>query len=77
MPACGDVGRLGADPERHRHLPDLVAGCLGAGQGGHAGAHPVPAGVDLQRPEPVLGVSLAFGGHPVVPERGADRVVTQ
>ena len=77
MPAGGDVGRLGADPERHGDLSGLVAGCLGVGQGGQAGAYPVPAGVDLQRPETVLGGPFAFRGHPVVPERGAHRVVTQ
>jgi hypothetical protein len=37
----------------------------------------VSAGVDLQRLEPILGVSFASSAHPVVPERGADRVVSE
>ena len=77
MPAGGHVGRLGADPEWHRDLADLVAGRVGVRQGGRAGPDPVSAGVDLQRPQPVLGVAGAFGGDPVVAERGAYRVVAK
>src|SRR5450759_2057842 len=77
VPASGDVGGFGADPERHRHLADLLAGRIGVGQDAQPGAHPPAAGVDLQRAEAVLGVAFAFRSDTVVPERGADRVVAE
>ena len=78
MPAGGHVGRLGADPEWHRDLPDLVAGRVGVRREAvDAGPDPAAGGVDLQRAQPVLGVAGAFGGDPVVAERGAYRVVAK
>ena len=60
VPAGGHVARLGADPEWHRDPADLFAGRVGVRQGGRAGPDPVSAGVDLQRPQPVLGVAGAL-----------------
>ena len=75
-PAATLLGSVGV-AEWHRDLADLFAGRVGVRQGGRAGPDPVSAGVDLQRPEPVLGVAGAFGGDPVVAERSAYRVVAK
>ena len=70
VPASGDVGGFGADPERHRHLADLLAGRLGVGQDAQPGAHPPAAGVDLQGAEAVLGVAFAFRTDTLVSRTG-------
>jgi hypothetical protein len=63
-PAGGDVGGLGADPERDGDLPDLLAQSLGGQQGAAIGPDPPGVRADLERAEGVLGGPLALGGDP-------------
>lgn len=61
-----DVGRFGADAERHRHLADGVAQVISVEEPLDAGTAPIPAAVDLESGEQVDGSALSFLGDPVV-----------
>jgi hypothetical protein len=53
LPACFDVGRLGADPERDSDLPDPHPGVLIGEQAADVQEHPPALAVELVAADPV------------------------